>query len=771
MIAPARSSRSPVPWLLLGCLLASCTDSTSSGQIPSQLEFTIQPAGTTAGVTIGPAVAVAIEDAGGNTITSATQEVTLALGANASGGSLSGTLTAAAVNGVATFPNLRIARAGGGYTLKATTQGLPAVESRVFDIAAGPAAALQFTGQPTNAMTGSAIAPRIEVTAQDSVGNVAVGFNAMVTVALSGSPAPGTLVGTTAVTADHGVATFSDLAIGQVGLGYRLTASAGGLTTATSAPFSVGPPTATLRVTATTSGALFDPDGYVVCVDNDPYNSGCGLSSAISVNGTVAIIADTGAHTILLTGVAANCTVAGVNPRTIHAAPGGTVTIQFTVTCAAGTLRITTSTTGASFDPHGSYHLCVDPDYYYGCDTYDAAIGVNGSVSMAVQTSGSHTLELDGVPFNCVVSGDDPRTVTVAGNLDVLFTVTCISAGSVRVTAATSGADLDPDGYTICLDRIASGCIQLVQVAANGLAAFSFVPAGSHTVTLTSLAENCSVSGAATRAVTVPADASVDVGFDVQCTMAERLAFSTGGELTIMRVDGSALLSLVPGLAPAWSPDGARLAYVCAQDICTINADGTGMSRLTFDAAGNDHPTWSPDGTRIVFAATHAGVTDLYLMGADGSGVTRLTQGFGIVGSPAWSPDGTRVAFDCQVNPGNADICAVNPDGTGFARLTTDPASDVGPAWKPDGSMLAFATTRYGVQEIALLDPAGGSVTRLGVPGFEPTWSPDGARLALVQTYTGYYGDASDYITVAGADGSNVHSITLGDQPAWKPHP
>ena len=71
------------------------------------------------------------------------------------------------------------------------------------------------------------------------------------------------------------------------------------------------------------------------------------------------------------------------------------------------------------------------------------------------------------------------------------------------------------------------------------------------------------------------------------------------------------------------------------------------------------------------------------------------------------------------------------------------------------------------------MSPAGGSVARIGagLPGFAPTWSPDGSHLAFVRVYPGYYGGTYDYITVAGADGSGVLSVTLGDQPAWKPHP
>jgi Tol biopolymer transport system component len=276
--------------------------------------------------------------------------------------------------------------------------------------------------------------------------------------------------------------------------------------------------------------------------------------------------------------------------------------------------------------------------------------------------------------------------------------------------------------------------------------------------------------------VTVPSDGTVDVAFNVACVLAERIAFSSSGTITVIRTDGSAAQSITRGVAPAWSPNGARLAYECDQDICGINADATGFARLTFDAAGNRHPTWSPDGLKIAFAATHAGVADLYVMAASGASVVRLTQGVGFQGSPAWSPDGTKIAFDCRVDVGNDDICVVNADGTGFARLTSDPARDYGAAWKPDGTTLAFATTRYGVDQIVLMSAAGGSVTRIGpgLPGVAPTWSPDGAQLAVVQAVSDcYYPPCTPYNTIVAArvDGTGSRYVTAGDQPAWKPHP
>src|SRR2546422_302263 len=111
----------------------------------THLVFTVQPSNTTAGGTISPAVQVAAQDDAGNTVVGFGADITIALGNNPGGGTLSGTTTVTAVNGVATFSNLSINRAGNGYTLVATGTGLTGATSAPFNIAA-PQARVDVSG-------------------------------------------------------------------------------------------------------------------------------------------------------------------------------------------------------------------------------------------------------------------------------------------------------------------------------------------------------------------------------------------------------------------------------------------------------------------------------------------------------------------------------------------------------------------------------------------------------------------------------------------------
>ena len=102
-----------------------------------------------------------------------------------------------------------------------------------------PATQLVFTVQPTTTVLGRAIAPMVRVSARDAQGKPTVSLTGEVTVALAVNPGGAVLGGSRTATAVNGVATFPNLSLDQAGAGYVLAASAGSLTTATSAAFDV----------------------------------------------------------------------------------------------------------------------------------------------------------------------------------------------------------------------------------------------------------------------------------------------------------------------------------------------------------------------------------------------------------------------------------------------------------------------------------------------------------------------------------------------------
>jgi Tol biopolymer transport system component len=74
---------------------------------------------------------------------------------------------------------------------------------------------------------------------------------------------------------------------------------------------------------------------------------------------------------------------------------------------------------------------------------------------------------------------------------------------------------------------------------------------------------------------------------------------------------------------PMYSPDGMRLVFISTHDgdpeIFVMNADGSGLKKLTDNTAVDAAPSWSPDGGKIVFTSDRSGSFELYRMNSDGS--------------------------------------------------------------------------------------------------------------------------------------------------------
>ena len=207
---------------------------------------------------ISPALQVAVQDASGQTATSSTATIALALGQHPAGGTLSGTLTQQAANGVATFVGLSINKVGTGYTLAASSPGLTGVASNAFAVTTGAPTRLGFATQPGDAGKDGTLSTAPVVGIYDSFDNLVANSNLLVTVALATGP-HATLSGTkTVVAGASGLATFNGLSVNQAGT-YTLSATSMGLISATSGTFVKGG-TPQLTIAKTDSADPVDPD-------------------------------------------------------------------------------------------------------------------------------------------------------------------------------------------------------------------------------------------------------------------------------------------------------------------------------------------------------------------------------------------------------------------------------------------------------------------------------------------------------------------------------
>jgi hypothetical protein len=256
------------------------------------LAFSIEPTDAMAGAFISPAVTVNVLDGFGNLATTDTASVLVSLGQNPSGGALSGTTLVAPVNGVATFSDLWLDKAGNGYTLVASRAGLAGISSDPFAILTGPPARIAFTVEPSDATAGKAIAPAIEVTVVDAFDNIVVTDASTVNLSIGANPGGSTLSGVSSSTVVGGVARFSDVRLDKAGNDYTVVASRPGLPDAESAPFRVaaGSPVALAYVvepSTTVAGAPITPPVRVAVIDgfgNVVTNSSAAVDITVATN-------------------------------------------------------------------------------------------------------------------------------------------------------------------------------------------------------------------------------------------------------------------------------------------------------------------------------------------------------------------------------------------------------------------------------------------------------------------------------------------------------
>jgi hypothetical protein len=214
---------------------------------PAKVGFGQHPSTSVANQPISPGVTVRVLDAGNNVVPNSSASITLAFGASPAGGTLAGTLSRTAVNGIATFSDLSVDRIGSGYTLAATSPGLSGATSATFTVNRATPAKLGFVLQPSSGSSGTPWPAQPRVAIQDVAGNTLMegpGSGAAVTLALvGGTGTTGATLGCTTnpVLAVSGVATFTGCRIDLVGRGYQLRASSGTLTPALSALLDIAP--------------------------------------------------------------------------------------------------------------------------------------------------------------------------------------------------------------------------------------------------------------------------------------------------------------------------------------------------------------------------------------------------------------------------------------------------------------------------------------------------------------------------------------------------
>jgi hypothetical protein len=398
--------------------------------------------------------------------------------------------------------------------------------------------------------------------------------------------------------------------------------------------------------------------------------------------------------------------------------------------------------------------------------------------------------------------------------------------GTVRIVVATTGSDLDPDGYTVAIGA------QSGTVGVNDSLTFDDTPSGPHQVTLSSIAPNCSATTTLPVQVTVTPGEVSRVSITMTCSALTgilRVATQTTGrdldpDGYTVSVDGGPATPIgansvisFPNLAPgshALQIEGAAanctlsappaatvvargetvvtVQVVCAgplrdaivftkftggaEQLFFVNTDGSGLQQLTFDVHPYFNPAVSPDGLHIAVVTTRpeGGTGGLFVMRNDGRDLRPVVTIGDRVGKVVWTRDG-RIAFaQAPSYPMWPDLCFVKPDGTDRVCVVPEDGNlffgDF--SLSPDASQVVYTA---GSDFIFMnTDGTNYHVFRGTAENYRPDWSPDGQRIAYqhVEDVDGD-GQLNSDIYVMNIDGSNPVRLTTDNvkhaSPRWSP--
>lgn len=238
------------------------------------------------------------------------------------------------------------------------------------------------------------------------------------------------------------------------------------------------------------------------------------------------------------------------------------------------------------------------------------------------------------------------------------------------------------------------------------------------------------------------------------------------------------LRSNEPIFSPSWSPDGQRITYVTydtfksakgrdKQMAVYIQEVSTGKRhRVSIGKGLNAAPAWSPDGTKLALTLSKDGNPEIYMLHLHNGALTRMTYNSSIDTEPEWSPDGQSLIFTSD-RSGNPQIYKISANGGDAQRVTFKGNYNARARFSPDGRKIVVLHNEGSGFQIAVQELEGGQMNTLSKTTLDesPSFAPNGSMVI--------YGTGSELAAVS-VDG-RVHqrlAVEMGKEvrePAWSP--
>ena len=211
-----------------------------------------------------------------------------------------------------------------------------------------------------------------------------------------------------------------------------------------------------------------------------------------------------------------------------------------------------------------------------------------------------------------------------------------------------------------------------------------------------------------------------------------------------------------------------RIVYTCSikgDEVCLINADGSGWRQLTDSLLGNFNASLAPDGKSMVYVASDGTTSEIYELDLASGGAKQITSLGMALGAPEISPDGNHIVFHYRDGNSAVQLWIMERDGSNPREFYSQPGNDVHDGtWSPDGSQILFAMGKDDNNKLYIMDFDGPKNPQVVNDSLDTRGRSDWSVNNLISFDQG--GPFAHNVYLMSADGSGLRQVSQEDTNA-----